>query len=155
MQRGLNVEEVATPGSYYSNLIQVAVVVRDLDETIKRLSYLGFGQFGPQILPPMKGLPIFNGKPPEGKVEPRSGWIGDVELELLQTIEGTSPYTEFLERGDEGIHHIAFGVDDLDMEITRLGKKGINPFVLGYWQGGGYAYFDIGAGNIVLELMKR
>ena len=35
-----------------------------------------------------------------------------------------SPIAKFLEKRGEGIHHIAFAVDDIDAEIERLTKEG-------------------------------
>ena len=35
-----------------------------------------------------------------------------------------SPIAKFLEKKGEGIHHIAFDVDDIQVEIERLKKEG-------------------------------
>ena len=40
--------------------------------------------------------------------------LGDLELEIIQPIRGKNIYTEFLESGREGLHHLCFDVDDLN-----------------------------------------
>ena len=49
---------------------------------------------------------------------------GESKIELLQATSENSPIARFLERKGEGVHHIAFAVDDIRMEINRLKKEG-------------------------------
>lgn len=49
---------------------------------------------------------------------------GPNKIELLEAISADSPIAKFIERKGEGIHHIAFAVDDIEMEIERLTKEG-------------------------------
>ncbi len=53
--------------------------------------------------------------------------LGESKIELLQATRSDSPIARFLEKNKEGIHHIAFEVDDINVEIQRL--KGLG-FVL-------------------------
>ena len=50
--------------------------------------------------------------------------IGDSKIELLEAKNPDSPIAKFIEKKGEGVHHIAFGVEDLDFEIKRLKKDG-------------------------------
>lgn len=50
--------------------------------------------------------------------------VGESKIELLQATNNDSPIAKFIEKKGEGIHHIAFGVDDIDAEIKRLESKG-------------------------------
>lgn len=50
--------------------------------------------------------------------------IGESKIELLQATNPDSPIAKFIEKRGEGIHHIAFAVDDIEKEITRLKKEG-------------------------------
>lgn len=52
--------------------------------------------------------------------------IGDTKIELLQATSNTSPIHKFIEKNGEGIHHIAFAVDDVDTELSRLKKEGFD-----------------------------
>lgn len=50
--------------------------------------------------------------------------VGGSKLELLESVSPEGPITKFLDRKGEGIHHIAFGVDDIFAEIERLKNEG-------------------------------
>nr|WP_294786705.1 methylmalonyl-CoA epimerase [uncultured Flavobacterium sp.] len=45
---------------------------------------------------------------------------GNNKIELLVATNPESPIAKFLEKKGEGIHHIAFDVDDIEAEILRL-----------------------------------
>lgn len=49
---------------------------------------------------------------------------GPNKIELLAAINPDSPIAKFLEKKGEGIHHIAFDVDDIVAEIERLKGEG-------------------------------
>lgn len=49
---------------------------------------------------------------------------GPNKIELLQATTDDSPIAKFIEKKGEGIHHIAFAVDDIEKEIKRLIKEG-------------------------------
>ena len=46
--------------------------------------------------------------------------IGPNKIELLEATKPDSPIAKFIEKKGEGIHHIAFDVDDIEKEIIRL-----------------------------------
>lgn len=46
--------------------------------------------------------------------------VGDSKIELLEASNPESPISKFIEKRGEGIHHIAFGVDNILDEIERL-----------------------------------
>ena len=45
---------------------------------------------------------------------------GESKIELLSALNDDSPIAKFIEKRGEGIHHIAFLVNDIDAEVTRL-----------------------------------
>ena len=49
---------------------------------------------------------------------------GPNKIELLQATKSESPIAKFIEKKGEGIHHIAFAVNDIKSEIKRLKKEG-------------------------------
>jgi methylmalonyl-CoA/ethylmalonyl-CoA epimerase len=49
---------------------------------------------------------------------------GPNKIELLAATNPESPIAKFLEKKGEGIHHIAFDVENIDQEIARLKKEG-------------------------------
>lgn len=48
--------------------------------------------------------------------------VGETKIELLQSLSEESPISNFVKNSGEGIHHIAFSVDDTDESL--LGAKG-------------------------------
>ncbi|MCH2021670.1 MAG: methylmalonyl-CoA epimerase [Saprospiraceae bacterium] len=55
---------------------------------------------------------------------------GETKIELLKATNSNSTIAKFIEKRGEGIHHIAFAVDDIYAEIKRLEKEGfiiLNP----------------------------
>ncbi|MCX6182926.1 MAG: methylmalonyl-CoA epimerase [Bacteroidetes bacterium] len=53
--------------------------------------------------------------------------VGESKIELLGAISGESAIAKFLSKKSEGIHHIAFEVDDIYAEIERLKGEGFTP----------------------------
>lgn len=50
--------------------------------------------------------------------------VGPNKIELLQATNEESPIAKFIDKKGEGIHHIAFAVDDIKAEINRLTNEG-------------------------------
>ena len=50
--------------------------------------------------------------------------VGPNKIELLEASNPDSPIAKFIEKKGEGIHHIAFGVENIESEIERLKNKG-------------------------------
>jgi len=49
---------------------------------------------------------------------------GPNKIELLEATNPESPIAKFIAKKGEGIHHIAFDVEDIVLEIDRLKKEG-------------------------------
>ena len=49
---------------------------------------------------------------------------GPNKIELLEATNPESPIAKFITKKGEGIHHIAFAVDDIKAEIKRLQNEG-------------------------------
>ncbi len=49
---------------------------------------------------------------------------GPNKIELLETTSENGPIAKFLAKKGEGVHHIAFAVDDIVAEIDRLKSEG-------------------------------
>jgi len=50
--------------------------------------------------------------------------VGENKIELLEATTKDSPIAKFLAKKGEGVHHIAFAVDDILREVKRLKKEG-------------------------------
>ena len=49
---------------------------------------------------------------------------GDAKIELLEATNETSPISKFIVKKGEGIHHIAFEVENIEAEMKRLTALG-------------------------------
>jgi len=49
---------------------------------------------------------------------------GPNKIELLAATNDSSPIAKFIEKKGEGIHHVAFAVDDIRSEMKRLAQDG-------------------------------
>jgi methylmalonyl-CoA/ethylmalonyl-CoA epimerase len=52
--------------------------------------------------------------------------VGDTKIELLQATNAESAIAKFIEKKGEGIHHIAFGVGNVQNDIERLLSVGFD-----------------------------
>ena len=49
--------------------------------------------------------------------------IGETKIELLEATDVNSPIAKFIEKRGEGIHHIAFEVEDIEAEHSACKPK--------------------------------
>ena len=49
---------------------------------------------------------------------------GETKIELLESADATGVIAKFIEKKGEGMHHIAFDVDDIEIEMRRLQQEG-------------------------------
>ncbi len=111
--------------SPFSTVYQVGVVVRDMDQAVRYYEALGIGPFeSPKGTAPILERQVYGKPDPDGKNRIRKTQMGSVELELVQPISGKSVQGEFLEKHGEGVNHLGFLVDQLDLEVARLLEKG-------------------------------
>lgn len=143
--------------SPFANLIQIGVVVKDMDQAIKRFSALGIGPFYPKT-PPRNAKSFFRGKPfvSADRVKIMAAQLGNSELELIQPLDGESPHKEYLDSKGEGIQHIAFAVDNLDEAVEKLKAEGSEVLLEGRRvDGTGVTYLDLDAAGVIVEMVKH
>lgn len=51
--------------------------------------------------------------------------LGDVKLELLEPTSEESTVAKFIEKRGEGLHHVAYTVDDIEARIAELKENGV------------------------------
>ncbi|OHE74008.1 MAG: methylmalonyl-CoA epimerase [Verrucomicrobia bacterium GWC2_42_7] len=51
--------------------------------------------------------------------------VGDLHLELLEATSPESPIAKFIKKNGEGVHHIAFHVDDIHSQLKKASAEGI------------------------------
>ncbi|MFC1992585.1 VOC family protein [Chloroflexota bacterium] len=146
--------------SPFSNFDHIGIVVRDIHKAVEYYESLGLGPF----IEHQHGNVDFKWKKMWGKpvpidfygLERRLGRVGQTQAELLQPAWGQGPWMEFLDTKGEGINHLAFVVDDIDGEESKLAAKGFTVmFSARYKDSGGVSYFDTrGVGGFIVELIE-
>ena len=139
--------------SPFSKLTQIGIVVKDMDATIEKLTAFGIGPFEHREVPP-GAKEWYKDKPMDATFKIAAVNVGGVELEFIQPVEGESPHQDFLDEKGEGIHHLAFAVENLEGDIDNLKEKGAGIQMqsdLGMLK---VAYMDLETSGLVFELMQ-
>lgn len=96
-----------------SHVEHIGIAVKDLDESIR---------FYEEVL----GLQCYNiEEVKDQKVRTAFFQVGDSKIELLESTDPDGPIGKFVEKKGEGIHHIAFSVDNIEEELENAKQKGI------------------------------
>lgn len=129
---------------------QVALCVKDAVRTAQNYwNILGIGpwsifDWGTHVLERR----LYHGKPSWGREIVAFAYIGDVQLELVQPVEGDSIYADWMSVHGEGLHHLKFLCDDVDEVSAILTSQGFPSILSGHYglpggKAGGYNYIDI------------
>lgn len=62
---------------------------------------------------------------PDQKVRTAFFRIGQIKIELLESTDPEGPIGKFIEKKGEGIHHIAFAVEDVNSALQEIEEKGV------------------------------
>jgi methylmalonyl-CoA/ethylmalonyl-CoA epimerase len=142
-----------------SNVVcQIGLVVRDIDRSIADYSRV-FGLPKPEVIVTegQEGAHTrYRGEPTGARAKLAFFDMGQVSLELIEPIGGPSTWQEFLDERGEGVHHIAFFVEDTDQVVAFLEANGIAVVQQGDYTGGRYTYVDSApALGVILELLEN
>ncbi len=139
-----------------SRFCQVGVVVKSIDETIKYFERLfGFGPF--EIRQVDFPNATYYGEVAGYRGKRAFFYLGPIQVELIELIDGKTIHEAFLKEKGEGIHHIAFEVDNLEKSKRNAEKAGLNV-IQSFTRpdGSGFAYLDTDrTGGILFELIQR
>lgn len=100
-----------------------------MDINMKKIEHIGIAvkdlEASNQVFAALLGKPHYKIEVVESEGVRTSFFeTGPNKIELLEAISPNSPIAKFIERKGEGIHHIAFAVDDLEAEMERLVGQG-------------------------------
>jgi len=112
---------------------QIGVVVKDVQKAANYYSsLLGVGPF--TIYDFVPEMHVFNGEQTYAKVKMGKAMWNNMELELIQPLEGKSPHMDFLQQRGEGVQHFGFNVPNFDELYEKFTKEGFKPLL----RSGGY-----------------
>ena len=129
----------------FRKVLQVGIVVKDSEATARRYwEEFGIGPWRFYTLDPSNtpGM-TFRGKPVKHAFRAALANIGEVMLELIEPLEGSSVYAEHLATRGEGLHHLALEVEDYDRACEDLKSRGYEELQHGRpYEVNDYSYFD-------------
>jgi methylmalonyl-CoA/ethylmalonyl-CoA epimerase len=137
---------------------QVGIIVRDIDKTARAWAeLLGVEAPKPFLTDPVESAhTTYHGQSTPARARLAFFDLGQVQLELIEPVGGPSTWKDFLDQKGEGVHHIAFGIRDMDGQIRVLEKQGMPPVQRGDYTGGRYGYIASDAKlGVVLELLEN
>ncbi|MDB5394754.1 MAG: 4-hydroxyphenylpyruvate dioxygenase/hemolysin-like protein [Rhodospirillales bacterium] len=105
----------------------LGLVVADTDRTIEFYhNVIGLPGFRTNVFP-MKNA-TYRDKLIDAAFKASFTDLGEGRIELIQPLDGGSPFADFLKNRGEGMHHLRLGVDDRDAAVGKLNAKGIEAF---------------------------
>jgi len=96
-----------------THIEHIGIAVKSLDESIR---------FYEEVL----GLQCYNiEEVKDQKVRTAFFQVGDTKIELLESTEEGGPIGKYIEKKGEGIHHIAYAVENIEDKLKTAEERGI------------------------------
>lgn len=96
-----------------SHIEHIGIAVKNLDEAIKYYeNVLGFKCYNIEEVE-------------DQKVRTAFFKVGETKIELLESTDPEGPVGKFIEKKGEGVHHIAFAVNEINDSLKEAKGKGI------------------------------
>ena len=96
-----------------SHIEHIGIAVKNLDESIR---------FYEKVL----GLQCYNiEEVKDQKVRTAFFQVGDTKIELLESTGEDGPISKYIEKKGEGIHHIAYAVENIEQKLKEAQENGI------------------------------
>jgi methylmalonyl-CoA/ethylmalonyl-CoA epimerase len=94
-------------------ITEVGVAVRDLEQATQLFVALFNAEAGPLV------------EVPQYDMRYRMCRVGKVDFEIMEPSGTSGVIADFLAKRGEGLHHVAFAVDDIEDTMHTLGGKGV------------------------------
>lgn len=96
-----------------THIEHIGIAVKNLDEQIK---------YYEEVL----GLKCYNVEEvPDQKVKTAFFMVGQTKIELLESTDPEGPVGKFIEKKGEGVHHIAYAVENVQATLDHVASKGV------------------------------
>lgn len=141
--------------SQASEIVQVGILVKDVEETARKLEQLiGIGPF--EIFEPDYRDLTVHGKVGRFKMRIGLAMAGPIQVELMQPLYGETIYDDFAHRKGYGLHHLAIRADNMEQSIKQMEARGFKVIQSGNRPGVKWAYLDTeNQTGIVFELIEK
>lgn len=107
------------------------IVVKDVEETVKHFSKMGFEFADIRTDEIMRPDTTLRGKPCPHRLKQAFSKNTKPAFQITEVFEGSPNQKEFIEAKGPGVHHICYSVDDLDVVVAKFKKLGINVLQAG------------------------
>jgi len=139
-----------------SRFCQVGIVVESIDETVEYYEKVfGFGPFEIRYVEYQNAT--YYGETAGYRGKRAFFYLGPIQIELIELIDGKTIHEAFLKEKGEGLQHIAFEVNDI-AESKRNAEKAGFEVIQSFTRpdGSGFAYLDTDrTGGVIFELIQR
>lgn len=140
--------QTSATGIRVRSVSQVGIVVKNVEEVVENYwNLLGIGPW--TILTsksPYSYDMTYHGRSAPHEFKVALTQVGPLELELMETIQGPTAYNDFIAKHGEGIHHLQYQVDSvevIDKHVETLAKRGFPSLGGGrFGSDGGWSYTD-------------
>ena len=115
------------PKTVFDNPIQIGVLTRDLEGYLDKLERIfGIGPWRIASYPPEGTTPFreYMGKAGNFKAKFCFFMFGNIEIEVIEPLEGENIWGDFIDKHGNAIHHIKFLTDDHRPVEEHLNKHG-------------------------------
>uniref|UniRef100_A0A7C4FIA9 Glyoxalase n=1 Tax=Ignisphaera aggregans TaxID=334771 RepID=A0A7C4FIA9_9CREN len=129
----------------FKRVAQIGIVVRDIEEALDFWCKL-LKIERPRVIETEeweKTRATYKGVPTRGRAKLAFIELDNVAIELIQPIDGPSTWESQLNAHGQGVHHIAFVVEDIDGCVKELENFGGVREQEGLFEGGRYLYADL------------
>ena len=129
--------ENLNPEKVFRNPIQIGVICKDLETTLKNFEeILGIKDFRIASFPPEgheNVTRMYHGKKENFEAKFCFFELGNIELEIIQPLKGQTVWNDYLDKLDNGLglHHIKFAVDHTEDAVDYFESKGIKRVTYG------------------------
>lgn len=144
-----------------TRLAQIGFIVRDIEKTKQEFARF----FGVEEPPTISSGDYavtktqYRGEPaPDARCSMCFFYFGDLQMELIQPNEIPSAWREQLEQHGEGLHHLAFNVKGMQLNIENCENWGMKLIQKGEYRRGDGRYCFLDASDslkMVVELLER
>lgn len=139
-------------------ITQVGIVVGDIEAKARAWSeILGLPMPAIRVTDPVERAQTeYDGERTPARAKLAFFDMGQVQVELIEPVDGPSTWRDQLDRHGDSVHHIAFRIQGMGERTTYLAGHGIPLVQRGEYTGGRYAYFDSTAQlGTILELLEN
>jgi catechol 2,3-dioxygenase-like lactoylglutathione lyase family enzyme len=145
------------PAPVFTETIQIAVVVRDLDAAMRTyvhdygISPWEIYGFDPGNVADLRE----DGERVERAWRLAIAYVGGVQWELIEPLDEESVYARFLAETGGGLHHVGVAVPDFDGTLADQAGRGNGVLLGGEYKGIRFAYLDtVGDLGFVTEIFS-